>query len=782
MPKSKSDPSGSGKTKSKGKGKAVAAVTKDDKQKSKSSSSSSSSSDKLKQPKLNFTKHDSSTKSTSSNNEKSKSKTATPPSSTGGRSLSSLGSMFALGSQSNPNQTFNTQSRSSNQSPSSSSSPSPATSRAIHPSQSLTSSQEMMPPPPIPISRKKPSVQPQPNASIDQQESSQIWSEKFTPSTRSDLAIHPRKITDVENWLKESLDGSLAIRKCRRLLVLTGPSGSGKTSVLNVLSSKEELDFELLEWNEEAMVGAGGKFKSSSNGNDALDDWKDPSSSSLGWTKEYGSTSVISKFDDFINSASRFSPLTLDSSSSSSFSTSNLNPRRVILLEDLPNLSHEKTYSNFQSILTNFLSTSNSIQNVNQLSPPIVIIISTSLPKFDDETWLTEGASGGGGNSDGNAASWKERKKSTRDLINVLDSNVRNHRGFAEISFNPIAERYLKKGLKRILELEFDGKGTSSKGKGKGKEKKVKPPLEIVEVLSKDSQGDIRNAINCLQFLSGMKLKDQVGGGGSISKDRKRSRNGEIIKKTSKGKGKSKGDADLKKQYSQLMSLISRRESSLALFHLIGKILYNKRFGDTGESSDEEDQDGLQSEEDSLSELSDEDDDDDTVTARNSKGKAKMKPQSKSGSSSKSKSKKKVVDSESSQTESEDEERMEIDSDKEDDFSWSDEEEEKDEKKSKSKKVKVNQREMVGKGASTSKSKSKWSSKLNPEEVERLKKRRERKEDKRDLKKWKELGLDGDAGGVLDFGSDGLPDHLKGFERRKSRVNVNVSLRVTQRF
>lgn len=453
-------------------------------------------------------------------------------------------------------------------------------------------------------------MQPQPNATVDPQESSQIWSEKFTPSNRSDLAIHPRKITDVENWLKESLDGSLAIRKCRRLLVLTGPSGSGKTSVLKVLSSRQELDFQLLEWNEEAMVGggSGGKFKSSSNGQDSFaieDDWTDYSSSngssSLGWQRDYGSASVISKFDDFINSASRFSPLTLDSASASTSSSSSepdLNQRRVILLEDLPNLSHAKTYSNFQSILTHFLSTSNSVQNLDQLSPPIVIIISTSLPKFDDESWLTEGASGGGGSSDGNAASWKERKKSTRDLINVLDPNVRNHRGFAEISFNPIAERYLKKGLKRILELEF------ATSKGKGKEKKVKPPLEIVEVLSKDSQGDIRNAINCLQFLSGMKLKDQVGGA-SVGKGKKRSRNGEIIKKASKGKGKSKGNGDLKKQYSQLMSLISRRESSLALFHLIGKILYNKRFGDTGESSDEEeDQDGMDSEEDSLSELS----------------------------------------------------------------------------------------------------------------------------------------------------------------------------------
>lgn len=571
----------------------------------------------------------------------------------------------------------------------------------------------------------------------------------------------------MEKWLKESFEAPLPVRKYRRLLVLTGPAGSGKTSVIKALSGEEELGFEILEWNEEAMMGSGkaGSFASDFKGEGSdevgTEIWKGKERDTGDWRGAGPSSgSIISRFDDFINSAAKYSPLSLSSTSSSTPASSS-NSRRVILLEDLPNLSHPSTYASFQSILLQYLQSSTSTTNADLLPPPIILIISTSLPKFDDESWITEGAAGGGGGGNGGAANWIERKKSTRDVRNVLDQNIRDHPTFAEIMFNSIAETYLKKGLKRVMDSEFSKSSTKGNKKNQNLGSKAQaPPKEAIDALAKDSSGDIRSAINCLQFLVGMKLKSDQGSKSSlVGGGKKRSRNGDFKAETQvKGKGKGKGKAagtneELKKQYSGLLKVISRRESSLALFHLVGKILYNKRYGDTEESDDEE-QEEKSEEEDSLSEWSEEE------------------------------------ETKHSQTESEteDEDEMEVD-DEEDNFSWSDDDDDDLPKggksknsKSKSKakpKYKLKSKKEVKKSTIKNKTfpngkSSKSPSKMTSEEKRRLRKRRERKEDRRDLRKWKALSTGSDSMGNFDW--KGLPDHLSEFQRRKSRVNVNVSI------
>lgn len=56
--------------------------------------------------------------------------------------------------------------------------------------------------------------------------------------------MHPKKVTDVFNWLQEAYNPKL--EKYRRLLVLSGPSGAAKTTTLRVLA--DELDVEILEY------------------------------------------------------------------------------------------------------------------------------------------------------------------------------------------------------------------------------------------------------------------------------------------------------------------------------------------------------------------------------------------------------------------------------------------------------------------------------------------------------------------------------------------------------
>ena len=78
--------------------------------------------------------------------------------------------------------------------------------------------------------------------------------------------------------------------------------------------------------------------------------------------------------------------------------------------------------------------------------------------------------------------------------------------------------------------------------------------LNMLDLIVESSNGDIRSAIMALQFACTSPSSDGLS--------------------SKKGKAKSRrGGADTR----ALLEAVTRREQSLALFHLIGKILYNKR-------------------------------------------------------------------------------------------------------------------------------------------------------------------------------------------------------------
>lgn len=70
------------------------------------------------------------------------------------------------------------------------------------------------------------------------------WMEGFAPATSDDLAVHPKKVGDVRNWLQHCE----AMRKKHpaQICLLTGPAGCGKTATLRVLA--QEFGYELQEW------------------------------------------------------------------------------------------------------------------------------------------------------------------------------------------------------------------------------------------------------------------------------------------------------------------------------------------------------------------------------------------------------------------------------------------------------------------------------------------------------------------------------------------------------
>jgi cell cycle checkpoint protein len=74
-------------------------------------------------------------------------------------------------------------------------------------------------------------------------------------------------------------------------------------------------------------------------------------------------------------------------------------------------------------------------------------------------------------------------------------------------------------------------------------------PKDALDIIVETSNGDIRSAIMALQFAFVMQPRDKKG------------------KKAIRGSANMRG----------IFDAVTRREQSLALFHLLGKVLYNKR-------------------------------------------------------------------------------------------------------------------------------------------------------------------------------------------------------------
>ena len=103
-------------------------------------------------------------------------------------------------------------------------------------------------------------------------------------------------------------------------------------------------------------------------------------------------------------------------------------------------------------------------------------------------------------------------------------------------SFNPIAPTLLLKALQALLKTHFS------------KSSQTLPSREVLDVIVESSNGDIRSAVMALEFACVVETDDG----------------------TRKKKSGSKGPT-------VLIESVTRREQSLVLFHLMGKVLYNKR-------------------------------------------------------------------------------------------------------------------------------------------------------------------------------------------------------------
>lgn len=153
------------------------------------------------------------------------------------------------------------------------------------------------------------------------------WLKVFEPVTVEDLAIHNKKIQEVEDWIK-----SVCNINCGEMLLLTGPVGCGKTTTLQVLAAKYGI--RVSEWITPLDIdipSEKGEF-------------------------EYKQRQSL-KFLDFILTAANFTSLLDD------------NNRKLVLVEDFPN-TFLRTPTEFTDIL---------YQYKNRAKSPIVFICSESF-------------------------------------------------------------------------------------------------------------------------------------------------------------------------------------------------------------------------------------------------------------------------------------------------------------------------------------------------------------------------------------------------------------------
>lgn len=70
------------------------------------------------------------------------------------------------------------------------------------------------------------------------------WIDKFEPKTCEEVAVHPKKLAELKDWLLHCE----AVHKQHpaQICLLTGPSGSGKTAAVRALARAQK--FELQEW------------------------------------------------------------------------------------------------------------------------------------------------------------------------------------------------------------------------------------------------------------------------------------------------------------------------------------------------------------------------------------------------------------------------------------------------------------------------------------------------------------------------------------------------------
>ncbi|KAI7892842.1 Rad17 cell cycle checkpoint protein-domain-containing protein [Mucor mucedo] len=236
--------------------------------------------------------------------------------------------------------------------------------------------------------------------------SSTVWIDKYEPKSEADIGVRNDKIKEV----RKAIEQSAIYNDMIKLLILTGPTGSGKSALIKLLS--RSYGFEITEWETPLRS----------------------------WSANFGH---MESFRRFMDKAISFNTLE---------SVDRPNNGKIILMDDIPDLTTFKVKQEFYSIIQTCLDSSKKF---------LMVIIASDSYANSDDTHMQNQA-----------------RIIAPDSLKI-DPRVEF------IEFRPIIKASMKKILKNILQCE----------KLCVSDRKLE---EIIDV----SNGDIRSAINSLQFMS----------------------------------------------------------------------------------------------------------------------------------------------------------------------------------------------------------------------------------------------------------------------------------------
>ncbi|ORY00257.1 Rad17 cell cycle checkpoint protein-domain-containing protein [Clohesyomyces aquaticus] len=329
------------------------------------------------------------------------------------------------------------------------------------------------------------------------------WNEKYGPISLDELAVHKKKVSDVQKWLSDVYSG----RERKRLLLLKGSAGSGKTTTISLLSKGMGIDIQ---------------------------EWKNPIGSTL---SSEGFASVTAQFEDFVGRTGAFGSLAFDEPASTRPAqptpSTPSRQKQLILVEEFPNTftRGSSAVQSFRASVLNFLAASTPSATTffsrqtdsDEPVTPIVMIIS--------ETLLSTNTAA--------ADSFTAHR--------LLGPEILTHPGVSVIDFNPIAPTYMAKALELIVQKE---------ARKSGRRKTAGP--QVIQRLSE--LGDIRSAVSSLEFLC-LRGDEDEGWGAKVNFSKK----------------KGCKDVALTKMEKESLEMVTQRESTLGIFHAVGRVVYNKR-------------------------------------------------------------------------------------------------------------------------------------------------------------------------------------------------------------
>ncbi|XP_002136949.4 cell cycle checkpoint protein RAD17 isoform X1 [Drosophila pseudoobscura] len=238
------------------------------------------------------------------------------------------------------------------------------------------------------------------------------WMESFAPTSSEELAVHPKKIGELRDWLRhcEAMRWKVPAQIC----LLSGPTGAGKTATLQVLA--KEFGYQLQEWINPVDCEVINTLGDQPSGGSYLG-------------------SHLEAFKSFLLRASRYKSLL------------NAQNKRLVLVEDFPNVLLSDAEANFDDLLEKY-----SIYGKS----PLVFIVADSKSR-------------------GLNISYK-----------LFPDQLKAKHRINHISFNSIAATIMQKSMKTFCAI-MQQKGNKALYKV--------PSSTVVDSIVVGAQGDIRNAL-----------------------------------------------------------------------------------------------------------------------------------------------------------------------------------------------------------------------------------------------------------------------------------------------